>query len=210
MRSSDYGHDTVRWLSVFGMVGPIVFWVVVFTLGFLTPGYSAVSDVVSLLGAVGAPYAVIQQVNFGVGGIGILAFAVGLDRRFREGWRPWIGVVLTAVLGIGLIGAGVFPLDPANPEAMTNLLHIRFALIISLAGLLGVPLTAWRIFQEEQWPGYESRYSVVGVTLLVVGSFILFFVSNGAWRGLGQRLFAGVLTGWIAYHSFRLYQLTAT
>ena len=57
-----------RHLTLAGIVGPIWFLAVLITLGFNYPGYSHISDVISLLGAVGAPNALLMNV------IGFVAF----------------------------------------------------------------------------------------------------------------------------------------
>ncbi|MFB6253057.1 MAG: DUF998 domain-containing protein [Halobacteriaceae archaeon] len=199
----------LRTLSLAGVLGPVIFWIVIGILGILTPEYSAVTDVISDLGAVTAPFALIQRINFIILGLGILAFAIGLDRQFRESWRPWIGVILIGMFGvIGVMGAGIFQSNPTNPDSLTHMLHSIVSVIGFLAGLIGIPLTSWRLYKENQWSGYQSRLIVIAITTIVIGSFGIFLASNGtSWPGLGQRLFVGVLTGWIAYHSFSLYKL---
>ena len=201
--------SSIRWLTLAGVVGPLAFWTVLLPLGVMMPDYSAVSDVISDLGAIGAPYGLVQQLNFIVLGIGVIAFAVAMDRQFREGGRPWVGVVLIGMFGLfGAIGSGVFPLTPANPDSTTNMLHAISAIVGFLSGVVGIPLTSWNLYKTDRWPGYSSRGTVVAVTLLVIGAFVLFLLSNGtSWPGLAQRLFAGVLTLWVAYHSFTLYKI---
>lgn len=207
-----HSNATVRWLAAAGVAGPLLFWVVVVALGVMTPGYSHASDGISDLGAIGAPYAIVQQAAFVVLGVGIIAFAVGLDRQFRGGWRPWLGVVLLGLLGLlGAIGPGVFPVDRARPEAMTNQLHTLVTTLGFLAGLVGIPLATWRLAAAERWPVYRSRVTVLGVTVLVVGAFAVFItqvVGQTAWAGYAQRLYAGVMSGWVAYHAYRLYRMT--
>ena len=203
----------VRRLASAGAVGPVVFWLVVLVLGFARAGYSHVSDPVSDLGAVNAPYAIVQQGNFVLLGISIIAFAVAIDRALRDGWRPWVGVLLIGVFGLlGAIGSGVFPANPGNPETMTNVLHGTSVSVGFLAGIIGISLTAWRLSLVGRWPGYRSRWTVVGTALLMFGSFALFLflmINETGYGGLGQRLFAGIVSGWIAYHSYQLHGLTS-
>lgn len=198
-----------EWLSLVGIAVPVLFWIIVLGLGFLRPGYSHISDVVSDLAAVNAPYAVVQQVNLVVLGVSILAVAIGLDRYFRDGGRPWVGIVLLGIFGLGVIGAGIFQTNPANRASTTQLLHSVFSIVAFVSGLLGTPLASVRLAKNDHWPAYTSRVVVLGITGVVFGGFALFLLSNGtSWTGVAQRLFFGILTAWVVYHAYQLQMLT--
>lgn len=205
MRSSD---PWVTRAAVAGMIGPVVFWVVVAVLGVLLPTYSHVTEFVSTLGAVGAPYAIVQRLNFVLLGGSIIAFSVGLHRWFDESRRPSVGTFLMILLGLGVVGAGVFQSDPATPDSTTNLIHDSMSGIGLLAGIGGVTLLSRRLDGEPRWP--RRRFTTTGTVLAALGSALLFFVFiDSTWVGLAQRLFIGVLTGWVGYHAYRLYRLSA-
>lgn len=190
-----------------GVAGSIVFWSVVIVLGFVTPGYSVVGDFISTLGEVGAPYAVVQRVNFVVLGVGVLSLAVGLHRYSRRHRRPTIGVVLLGILGVGIVGSGVFSANPADPASTTNILHDVFGVAGFLAGIVGISLLSRQLDRDERWD--RHRFATAGTIVVLVGSFVVFIATvESPWVGLTQRLFVGVVTVWVAYHSFRLYQLT--
>lgn len=200
----------VRRLAAVGGAGIVLFWLVVLLLGLVTPEYSAVSDVISNLGAVNAPYGIVQQANFVLLGLSVLAFTIGIDRRFRDGWRPWVGVILIGVFALfAAVGNGVFPVNNENPDAMTNMLHGIGAIVGFLAALVGIPLTAWRLSAAEHWPAYHTWKAVVLIAVVGFAGFALLLSSMGtSWAGLAQRLFVGVVTGLLLYHSFKLYQLS--
>lgn len=201
--------SSVRWLALAGFVGQVIFWGVIFVLGALVPGYSHVSNFISELGAVNAPYAPVQRVNFGVIGVSVLALAIGLDRWNRMGWRHWIGVILLGLTGIGVISAGVFQADLANEQAMTNLYHGLSSLLAFLSALVGIPIVTWRLARDGQWPAYSHRLLPAGVAVLLIAGFVIFRLSTGTWWvGLGQRIYVALITIWLAYHSFTLYQLS--
>lgn len=207
---SSHTNETVRGLAAVGTAGILLFWLVVLVLGLVTPEYSAVSDVISDLGAVNAPYGIVQQANFVLLGLSVIAFTIGLDKQFRGGWRPWLGVILIGVFALfAAIGNGVFPVDNANPDAMTNMLHAIGAIVGFLSALVGIPLTAWRLATDERWPAYHTWKAPVGIAVLGFAGFALLLISmNTAWVGLVQRLFVGTVTGLLLYHSFKLYQLS--
>jgi hypothetical protein len=89
------------------LAGPL-FLVALFAQDAITPDFHPMKHPGSSLEL--GPYGWVQQVNFVVAGLLVLAFAAGLRRATRR----WAGPVLIAVWGVGLIGAGVFVTDPVN------------------------------------------------------------------------------------------------
>lgn len=196
---------TLRRLALVGMVGPVVWWLLIIINGAITPGYSHVSDFMSTLGGVGAPYAIIQRVNFAVLGGSILTLGLGLHRWFGDGRRPKVGTLLLGVFGIGVILAGVFPENTADPDSLTNVLHDVTGIIGFLGGIVGIALVSRRTSVDDRWPSY--RFEAIGTVVIVVGTFVIFIQSGEALVGLYQRLFIGVVTAWVVMQSYRLYRL---
>lgn len=196
---------TQRRLALVGIVGPIVWWLLVIVNGAITPGYNHISDFISTLGAVGAPYALLQQINFAVLGGSILAVMLGIHYWFSDGRRPRVGTILLGVFGVGVLLAGVFPENTAVPDSMTNVLHDITGIIGFLAGIVAVGLVSRRIGADTQWPSY--RYEPGGTVVIVIVTFLVFIFSGSAFVGLTQRLFIGVMTLWVVVQSVRLYRL---
>lgn len=199
---------SVRRFALVGIVGPIVWWLLVIVNGAITPGYSHSSDFISTLGAVGAPYATIQTINFGIFGGSILALMVGIHFWFDVGRRPRFGTILLGVFGVCVVLAGVFPENAAVPESTTNVLHDVTSTIAFIAGVAGVGLITRRIEIDDRWPSH--RYELIGTVVVVLATFVVFMLSifsDWAYVGLTQRLFIGVLTSWIVLQSYRLYRL---
>jgi len=99
-------------LAAAGIVGPILFTVGFVAQGFLRSdlrnGYNPIAQQISDLTA--GPDGWVQQVNFVVFGLLLIAFAIGLTLGIRTTW-PWrIGSVLVTWNGIELVIAGLFPL----------------------------------------------------------------------------------------------------
>lgn len=176
----------VRRLAAFATGGILLFWLVVVVLGLVTPEYSAVSDLISDLGAVNAPSGMVQQANFVILGFSVIAISFGLHKKFRDGRWPWVGVILIGVFGVfGAIGSGVFPVNNANPEALSNTLHSVGVLVGFLSVLVGLPLTAWWLANNDRWTGYKSSTAAVGIGLLgFAGIGFLLFSMNTSWPGL--------------------------
>lgn len=122
-----------------GIVGPL-FFVLVFTIdGWLTPGYSAMRDVVSFLEL--GPAGWIQRLNFIFTGFLFILFAFGFFQWMRPksgfGWLS-VTTVLIALSGLGLIMAGQFLPDVPGTVQVSmqgNMHTIAFTLVFLPLGL---------------------------------------------------------------------------
>lgn len=140
-------------------------------------------------------------------GGGILAFAFGLDCWSREGWRPWLGIVLIGVFGAGIVGAGVFSDDLANPNSTTAQIHQLVSSLAFIAALISMPLASWGFERSERWSD-RYRFTSVGLAIVLVASLGVFRVGLDTWwAGVAQRQFLLLLTGWIVLHAVTLYRL---
>ncbi len=199
----------VQWAGIVGLVGISIWWVGATVLGFMWSTYDAVSDPISLLAAVGSPYAVIQQLNFYIFGASILIFTVGLFLWNDRGWRLLVGVPFLVVFGTGVIVAGFFQYDPNDLQAATTRYHVLASLVTFPSAILGISITSWGLNHEDRWPKHRNGFVPLGIAVLAIGSFAIFMMSvMTPWEGLTQRLFLLVLTGWIAYHAYTLHTLT--
>ena len=86
--------DVLRILALCGIVGPIIYAIVLTVLGLLWPGYNPISQYMSELGAVDAPHPIVMNVlGFQLLGIFMIDFGFGLYRGIiRDGaqkseWR---------------------------------------------------------------------------------------------------------------------------
>lgn len=199
----------IHWSGIVGVVGVIIWWVVATVLGFLWPNYSAVNDPISLLAGVGAPFAVVQQLNFYIFGASIVIFALGLFVWSDKGWRLLIGIPLLVVFGVGVIAAGFFQHNPNNLQAATTQYHILASLVSFPSAILGISITSWGLNHDDRWPKYRNRFVPLGIAILTIGLFVIFMMSvMTPWEGLTQRMLLLVLTGWIAYHAYKLHSRT--
>lgn len=156
----------------------------------------------------------IQRASFIITGLLVLAFWIGLRRVLPGpsglvwGWGP----LLIALLGIGLIGAGIFVTDPLNgyppgtpliPTERTThgILHDLFGIPF----FLGLPITCFvfaRLFGrwgERSWAAYSA--------LSGFAMFTVFFVARLGFRlgsedlmalfGLFQRITVTIGFAWL-------------
>ena len=195
-----------------GVVGPGLFVASFLVQGALRPGYDPLRHPVSSL-ALGHPSRWVQAATFVVSGLLVTAYAAGLRRRGAGRWTS----ILVAAVGIGLVGAGVFPADPINgyppgtpdrvPQTATGELHDLFSTPVFTA-LPAAALVLGARFSRAGERGW-SRYSRVTAVLCWV-CFVLAAVGfNGvptlvATGGLWQRLSITIGFVWLAVVAIRL------
>ncbi len=194
-----------------GIIGPILFSVVVIVLGYFWTGYNHLTQAVSELGATNAPNMSIQALNFFIIGILTVVFAVGLalhDRRFRS------TSVLVGVYGLGASLAAVLPCDPGCPVTGTSIVQVAHNLdaLISFIGLGVAPLLFWRsgktVLLWSKTAGWSLRVAVGSISLLI-GYLIIDVLSLSPYTGLLQRIFLGLLFAWVIMMVVRLFQVNA-
>lgn len=176
---SRIGIHTQRLLALCGMLAPILFTLVVVVLGAITPGYSHVRDVISVLGGTGAPYGVVQDANFVVCGVLLIAYAVGLHRGVAAGRGSRWGPGVLALAGAGLGGAGFFPvatgasISVIDWSAPTSTYHQLSSVVFFLGMIVGMYGLSRRFRHDPRWRGYDrySRWaSVVALGLVLLYS----------------------------------------
>src|SRR5947207_2818671 len=96
-------------LLLCGVIGPLLFIVVLLIEGATRPGYSVWRNYGSDLELSNQGWE--QIANFIVCGLLCIAFAVGLRRIWRTGRASVWGPLLIGLIGLGLVAAGVFVTD---------------------------------------------------------------------------------------------------
>jgi hypothetical membrane protein len=190
-----------RTLLTCGVVAGPLFVAAFVVAGALRGDYSSLRHPVSSLSIGDAGWT--QTTNFLVTGALVVAFALGLRLRGSGRWLP----VLVALVGIGLLGAGVFTCDPINgyppgtplaPVATTSgTLHRAFSTLV----FLGLPIACLVTARRERRRGFAA-YSVASATAFLA-LFVLAalgFAQNPVFLpigGLMQRLCLVVGLAWL-------------
>jgi len=161
----------------------------------------------------------VQVANFIVTGLLLLAFAIGLRRTLRPTfWRP----LLMGLVGISLIGAGIFITDPINgyPPGTPLILpeysdHGRIHDLFGALTFLGLPIAcfvfSYGFFRTRKY-GWAIYSAFSGIAMWVF--FVL--TSMGLSQAPGYSDFAGLFQrlsivsglGWItllAIHLLRTF-----
>jgi hypothetical membrane protein len=208
------------WLLFGGLFGPVLFTLVYLIEGATRSGYDPWRQAISALSLSDQGW--MQIANFLVSGLLILGFAAGLRQVWSRGRGATWGPLLLAVVGAGLIVAGVFVTDPGlgyppgtppGPAATTTLhgtIHFIGGAISVFAGLPAACLVLARRFAgDPAWRGW-ALYSV-GTAVLMVGCFVAFAVTaaGSGPSGLFERLSLSLGLAWVTLLAIRLLRTGA-
>ena len=191
-------------LALGAVVGPVLFTLGWFILGFISPGYT-------MWGTRIAPYSVISQPLSGLGlgptgplmnatfvltGLLMIAGAVGIFRTIPElgPAARWSGTVLLALPGLGAVVDGVFTLE-----------HFFFHFVgfgLALTTVIGFPVIGLLLRRVARWRRFGSWLIVAGpVTLALTVLYFATFtptiegIQHGV-AGLTERLLVLELQAW--------------
>lgn len=207
----------LRILLACGVAGPLIFIVVFLVEGATRPNYSPWHQFVSLLSLGDQGW--MQITNFLISGVLILCFAFGLRPVFRPGKGSTWGPILIGLVGLGLVGAGIFSTDPAlgyPPGAPTTptlhgVLHSLVSLVAFASLIAACFVLARRFTGDPAWRGWRFYSIATGIVVLVF--FVLTDVAAtpdpGAPAGLLQRISIISGWGWIALLAIQLLRKKA-
>lgn len=198
--------DTTTPLLVGGVVAAVAFNLVWLIAGARRDGYRPVYHPISALSL--GPGGRVQATSFVVAGALLIGFAVGV----HAGGSGSAVALLVAVAGVGLVGAGVLPMDPGrgyppgaiegDPDGSSwrhrwhdNASILVFLAIPAAAIVSGVTVGGW-------WRWYSIALAIV--TLVLFGGFAVAYERDTPRSGLLQRSFVLVIWTWIASLAIRL------
>ena len=204
---------TLRRLADAGLIGPIVFGVMITILTLLEydfllglgwdPIYS--SDVPWPSALALGPYGYLQVANFVVFGGCLISFGLGLQRGVRAGGRTsWVGPALVIIVGIAMLLLG-FKADPRTsglPQSWHGWIHALAFFVVALA-ILAAYFVLWRrLRRNSRWSGYGSYTLISGVlcTILLFMSFTDLIIPGQ----VAFYLFLVVMLAWIEVIAIRL------
>jgi hypothetical protein len=204
---------TLRRLADAGLIGPIVFGVMITILTLLEydfllglgwdPIYS--SDVPWPSALALGPYGYLQVANFVFFGGCLISFGLGLQRGVRAGGRTsWVGPALVIIAGIAMLLLG-FKADPRTsglPQSWHGWIHALAFFVVALA-ILAAYFVLWRRLRRDSlWSGYGSYTLISGVlcTILLFMSFTDLIIPGQ----VAFYLFLVVMLAWIEVIAIRL------
>jgi hypothetical membrane protein len=171
-------------LAASGIVGPIAFAVLALMQSLLRSDHSLVEHPISALAA--GPSGWVQNVNFLVFGLLMIAYAIGLHLGVRPSRAGVVGFAFLVLSGIGLMWGGVFPAtDATGAFNEDRLLHIPGFIMTFLGGGIGLIVMSRRMARDPRWQSVATYALVTGIAMLV-----LILVGGGLVRPPGAPLHA--------------------
>ena len=163
--------SVIRHLATAGIVGPILFVLVVIVQSLLHPDYSQVKLPISALAA--WPGGWVQCANFFVFGLLTIAFAIGLHLGVRPSRAGAIGPALLVLSGMGLLIAGAFPWREVEGDFVVRTGHLLGALLSFLGAGSGFIVVSRRMAADPRWGGVATYALASGIA--IVGLFVATF-----------------------------------
>jgi hypothetical membrane protein len=171
-------------LAAAGIAGPIIFAVVALVQSVLRQDHSLVEHPISALAA--GPSGLVQNVNFLVFGLLMIAYAVGLHLGVRPSRAGVVGVAFLVLSGVGLMWGGVFPaIDATGAFDEDRVLHIPGFIMTFLGAGIGLIAMSRRMARDPSWRSVAAYAFVTGMAMLV-----LILVGGGLVRPPGAPLHA--------------------
>ena len=193
--------QTTRALLWSGAVGPLLFAAVFLVEGAIRPGYDAWRTTISTLSL--SDHGWVQIANFHLFGLLTLCFAGGLRRVFRNGLASSSGPILFAIVGVGLILAGIFVTDPclgypvSSPVPLPESLHGTIHNLAALTIFLVLPAICFvmgrRFARDPAWRIWSSISMIAGGLILFFFAWFFTSVSASADAMPGEEVHAGLL-----------------
>ena len=162
-------------LLAFGIASPVLYVGVTVLGSALRPDYSHLSNAVSELLLVGAPYRLLLSLGMGlssacmvVGCIAALRQTKGMGKVFR------VAVALLLCTGVGgLFTALVWPQDPVGaPATFSGTMHIGLVAVAAIFSMVAPVLVAVAIRRRTGWQGlFWLSLICAGLALVFSGAF---------------------------------------
>ena len=143
----------MKFLSLGGVTGPVLFVVVLFFCGSLRPDYSHATQFISELGATGTENAALMNfAGFLPSGLLIAAFGVSLAQVLPRRRPSAVASAFVSFFGVGLVVAGLQPCEPGCPQE-TPTLHDGVSIAAFLLAIAGSALSAHIFRSSSGWRG---------------------------------------------------------
>jgi hypothetical membrane protein len=205
-------------LAACGVAAPLTFAAGTIIAAALYPGYSHSRQLISELATVDSPVAFLQNINFVVFGVLIIAFARGLHAGIADASRSAWGPVLFAFSGAANIADAFLPCDRGcELTSLAGSLHDWLSMFAFLSALAGIYVLSRRLGADPRWGQVYERYSVVtaGIAFAMLALWLAIGAPSPPWmprifarmpgvNGTLQRIVVSIVLVWIEVMALRL------
>jgi hypothetical membrane protein len=172
----------------------------------LRPGYDQYSQYISELGV--GQNAILQNVNFWVFGLLVVAFAVGIQRGLPNARSAVakVGTGLLVLFGAMVFLAGLFP---DSPFPYPGQIHIAVS-VVAFGAIIWAQLFVWVRLRQESQEGVWGRFRNYSLAsgLLSLAIFFAFGQLGTSFAGLVQRISLAVGWLWIEVMALKLFRVS--
>lgn len=195
--------------AICGILGPVFYFIVIAVIGSLHPNYSHISQSMSELGSVGAPYAVIiNTLGFPLLGLFLIVFSIGIDRGIERNRASKIGPALVTLSGLALIMTGIFRCDPGCIDVTwVGDTHSIFAKTAAISFSIAPMFIALRQWADGRWRRYTLFSWLVAIITLLL-SMLYSLNTSELYVGLFQRISMALPLVWIEIMSIKLLRIS--
>jgi hypothetical membrane protein len=189
-------------LSLGGVAAAITLIGMLILFSTLTPGYNHLTQAVSELGMLNAPYALLWNLlGFGLVGALILVFALSLYVEFNAIRGGIFISALTGISGLGYIGLGIFPAAIGFQPSTSTTLHTIMVMMSFFSFIAAALVFAVNLRHDSFWKHWAIFSAVMGAIGL-----LSFAIPRSIPLGVSQRIGLGANFLWLLIIGYALYR----
>jgi len=195
-------------LVICGIIGPILLTIFLIILGFLQPGYNHITQYISELGAVNAPYANIINTALFIIGILIVFFSFSLylelnDKKIKS---IILGSFLVFISGLSFLLIAFFPCDPDCINFSTvGIIHGYLANTAQFPLIIAPYFFISNFKREKKWHSIYY-YSIVTIILGIISFAVYKSYVFEEYIGLLQRISFGIPLLWVEIIAIKIFK----
>ena len=203
------GRRVLTALAVVGIVGPILFWVLLLLAQSLHPGYNPWENSVSRL--IFGQFGWLQTVNFGLLTLFTAAFGVAVYLCIAKSFVGRLASLLLVLMGLAQLLTTLFRVDvnPLGPKSLAYSIH-NWVFIISAGSFpFGALLLVPSLWSDKRWRPFA--YTTIAAVVADLSLELLWLVSRpfqphliDPWFGVYERILLSIPLAWMIIISIRL------
>jgi hypothetical membrane protein len=193
-----------RFLSLCGMIAPLLFTFTAILGGAIRPDYSHISNTISELFSPGSPNKLLLDALHTLYAILLILFGIGLlqfvRKRERSGMVGVIGASLFIAMGVlSLTSATIFPQDAwGSPPTFPGKMHITVLGIIGLISILYILFLGIWFHRTKIFPKFRT-YSFITIGAVMVSTGFFLATWGSPIMGINERISGLIGFQWTFY-----------
>jgi Protein of unknown function (DUF998). len=198
------------YLSLGGLVGPILFTLMTVICSLLHKDYNHLNQFISELGATGITNSTLMNyAGFIPSGLMAAAFGISLLLFLPKSVLSQVGAILISFFGLGVTLAGFFPCDagcPIKDGSFQNVIHNNVSGPAFLSAIIGIFLLTFAFRRSVSWKSHWVYSLLSGLLAVVFMTLLSIYLESPTLKGLWQRLLLGTVFLWLAITAVRLFR----